>query len=57
MPQLIDASEEILVITPALPGRFEWLASATDRGREKGLLDGIEGRFGLPMTVSTVDGD
>jgi hypothetical protein len=33
--ELIDASEEILVITPALPGRFEWLASATDRAREQ----------------------
>jgi hypothetical protein len=33
--ELIDASEEILVITPTLPGRFEWLASATDRAREQ----------------------
>lgn len=32
---LIDAAEEILVIAPALPGRFEWLASATDRAREQ----------------------
>jgi hypothetical protein len=33
--ELIDASEEILVITPTLPGRFEWLSSATDRAREQ----------------------
>jgi hypothetical protein len=32
---LIDAAEEILVITPTLPGRFEWLSSATDRAREQ----------------------
>jgi hypothetical protein len=114
--ELIDASEEILVITPTLPGRFEWLASATDRAREqaderlqavlgqleevgtgaegavgsddpleaiadgvrafgpdhplialrpgekagwqeKGLLDGIEERFALPLTVFTVGGE
>ena len=114
--ELIDAAEEILVITPALPGRFEWLASATDRAREqaderlqtvlghleevgveaggkvgsddpleaiadgvrafapdhllialrggedagwqeKGLLDGIQKRFALPMTVFSVTGE
>jgi hypothetical protein len=33
--ELIDAAEEILVVTPALPSRFEWLASATDRAREQ----------------------
>jgi hypothetical protein len=113
--ELIDASEEILVITPTLPGRFEWLSSATDRAREqaderlqavlgqleevgsgaegevgsddpleaiadgvrafgpdhllialragekagwqeKGLLDRIQERFALPMTVFSVDG-
>jgi hypothetical protein len=32
---LIDAAEEILVITPTLPGRFVWLSSATDRAREQ----------------------
>lgn len=32
---LIDAAEEILVIAPALPKRFEWLASATDKAREQ----------------------
>jgi hypothetical protein len=114
--ELIEASEEILVITPTLPGRLEWLSSATDRSREeaderlktvlghledvgtgaegavggddpleaiadgvrafapdhllialragenagwqeKGLLDGIEERFALPMTAFTVDGE
>jgi hypothetical protein len=33
--ELIDAAEEIFVVTPALPSRFEWLASATDRAREQ----------------------
>jgi hypothetical protein len=32
---LIDAADEILVITPTLPSRFEWLASATDRAKEQ----------------------
>jgi hypothetical protein len=110
---LINDAEKILVVTPTLPGRFEWLASATDRAREeaderlrivlgqvaeteastagvvgsddplmafadairefapdhlligfrergpggwqeRGLLDQIVERFGLPMTVFTV---
>ena len=33
--ELIEAADEILVVTPALPGRFEWLASATDKAREQ----------------------
>jgi hypothetical protein len=33
--ELIDAAHEILVVTPALPSGFEWLASATDRAREQ----------------------
>ena len=32
---LIDAADEILVIAPSLPGRFEWLVSATDKAREQ----------------------
>jgi hypothetical protein len=32
---LIDAADEILVVTPTLPSRFEWLASATDRAKEQ----------------------
>jgi hypothetical protein len=31
--ELVDAADEILVVTPALPGRLEWLASATDKAR------------------------
>lgn len=112
---LIDAADEILVVTPTLPGRLDWLASATDRAREqadkrlqgvlghldemdseargavgsddpldaladpvrefapdhllialrggegagwqeKGLLDQIHERFGLPMTVFSASG-
>ena len=29
------AADEILVVTPALPTRFEWLASATDKAQEQ----------------------
>jgi len=32
--ELIDAADEILVVTPRLPSRFEWLASATDKATE-----------------------
>jgi hypothetical protein len=32
---LIASAKEILVIAPTLPGRFEWLASATDEAREQ----------------------
>jgi hypothetical protein len=32
---LIEGAEEILVVTPSLPSRFEWLASATNRAREQ----------------------
>jgi hypothetical protein len=114
--ELIDAADEILVVTPALPTRFEWLASATDKAREqaderlgevlgqlaelgspaegavgaddpilafedalgafpadhilvalrdperadwqeRGLLDALVGRFGLPVTIFTLSGD
>lgn len=110
---LLDTAEEILVVSPALPGGLDWLASATDRARqeadqrlrnilgqleevgagpsgavgsddplqaiadavaqfsaehllfalrageksgwqERGLLDQVEKRFGLPMTVFRV---
>ena len=33
--ELIDAADELLVIAPTLPARFEWLVSATDRAREQ----------------------
>jgi hypothetical protein len=32
---LIDAADEILVISPTLPGRLDWLASATDKAKEQ----------------------
>jgi hypothetical protein len=32
---LIESASEILVITPALPGRLQWLASDTDRVRHE----------------------
>jgi hypothetical protein len=32
---LIDAADEIMVVTPALPGRWEWLSSATDKATEQ----------------------
>jgi hypothetical protein len=32
---LIDAAEEIMVVTPALPSRFEWLVSATNKSRQQ----------------------
>jgi hypothetical protein len=33
--ELINAADEVLVVTPALPTRLEWLASATDKAREQ----------------------
>ncbi len=33
--ELLQAAEEIVVVTPALPTRFEWLASATDKAQEQ----------------------
>ncbi len=33
--ELIDGADEILVVTPALPSRLDWLASATDKAREQ----------------------
>jgi hypothetical protein len=32
---LIDAAEEILVVAPRLPGRLDWLSSATDVATER----------------------
>jgi hypothetical protein len=32
---LIDAADQILVIAPRLPGRLEWLSSATDVATER----------------------
>jgi hypothetical protein len=33
--ELLDGADEILVVTPALPNRLDWLASATDKARER----------------------
>jgi hypothetical protein len=33
--ELISSADEVLVIAPTLPGRFEWLLSATDKAREQ----------------------
>jgi hypothetical protein len=33
--ELIAAADEVLVVAPVLPTRFEWLASATDKAREQ----------------------
>ena len=32
---LIDAADEIVVVTPTLLGRWEWLSSATDKATEQ----------------------
>jgi hypothetical protein len=32
---LIDSADDILVVSPALPGRLEWLASATDKAHQQ----------------------
>jgi hypothetical protein len=32
---LIDAAAEIVVISPALPGRLDWIASDTDKATER----------------------
>jgi hypothetical protein len=32
---LIDAADEILVVTPSLPSRLEWLMSASDKASEQ----------------------
>jgi hypothetical protein len=32
---LIEAADEVLVIAPRLPGRWDWLSSATDKATEQ----------------------
>jgi hypothetical protein len=32
---LIDAADDILAVAPTLPGRWEWLSSATDKRKEQ----------------------
>ncbi len=53
---LIDASEEILVMSPALPSRLEWLASDTDKTREKADERLIEVMGQLDTTGTEVKG-
>lgn len=54
---LIDGADEILVVTPALPNRLDWLASATDKAREQAdaRLDAVLGQ--LRATDSEVAGE
>jgi len=33
--RLLDAASDVLVVTPILPGRLQWLASDTDRARHQ----------------------
>ena len=44
---LLDAASDILVITPVLPGRLQWLASDTDRARHHAdaRLETVLGQF------------
>jgi hypothetical protein len=46
--ELIRAADEILVVTPELPTRFEWLVSATDEAREQAdeRLQAVLGHLG-----------
>ena len=32
---LVDSADEILVVAPSLPTRIDWIASATDKARER----------------------
>ncbi len=54
---LIDASKEILVMSPALPSRLEWLASDTDKTPEKAdeRLREVMGQ--LEVTGTEVEGE
>jgi hypothetical protein len=44
---LLDAASEVLVITPVLPGRLQWLVSDTDRARHEAdeRLDSVLGHM------------
>jgi hypothetical protein len=56
--ELVDAADEILVFAPALPTRFEWLSSATDKAREQAderlrtVLGHLEEELGRPVRGS-----
>ena len=59
--ELVDAADEVLVVAPALPTRFEWLASATDKSSEQAderlrtVLGQIEALG--PAATGTVEAD
>jgi hypothetical protein len=44
---LIEAADQVMVIAPMLPKRFEWLSSATDEAREQAAerLDSVLGQL------------
>ncbi len=44
---VIEAADEIMVVAPALPGRWEWLSSATDKASEQadGRLQAVLGHL------------
>ena len=45
---MIDAADEIVVVTPSLPGRWEWLSSATDKANDQAdeRLQAVLGHLG-----------
>lgn len=55
--ELIEAADEVLVVTPALPTRFEWLASATDKAREQADVRLREVLTHLEELGTEADGD
>ena len=56
--ELVDMADETLVIAPALPTRFQWLSSATDKAREQAderlrtVLGQLEEESGRPVSGS-----
>src|SRR3954471_13133972 len=44
---VIDSADEIMVVTPSLPGRWEWISSATDQANERAdeRLQAVLGRL------------
>jgi hypothetical protein len=56
--ELIDAADEVLVIAPELPTRFQWLSSATHKAhmqadeRLRTVLGQLEEELGRPVSGS-----
>lgn len=56
--ELMDAADEVLVIAPELPTRFQWLSSATDKAhmqadeRLRTVLGQLEEELGRPVSGS-----